>query len=111
MMPMHPLLRTAIWVSAAPLGLYTLFLGLGSIPFFQRQSVGRPQLGGGHGQRPTDVLSDLVRSFLYAHKIHTLWWADANQPEQFGFASWSNARVFRRCAFQTLTAPLLQRTR
>ncbi|SPQ24590.1 f0ecaa5f-2b09-4c8b-8d2c-b1ecef185439 [Thermothielavioides terrestris] len=48
-------------VVAAPLGLYVLFLGLSAIPYFQRH-------------------------FLYAHKIHTLWWGDINEPEQWGFA-------------------------
>ncbi|KAK3901566.1 Alpha/Beta hydrolase protein [Staphylotrichum tortipilum] len=44
-----------------PLGLYSLFLGLSAIPSFQR-------------------------NFLYAHKIHTLWWKDIDEPEQWGFA-------------------------
>ncbi|KAK0713977.1 Alpha/Beta hydrolase protein [Lasiosphaeria miniovina] len=48
-------------VVAVPLGLYSAFLGLGSIPFFQRH-------------------------FLYAHKIHTLWWHEINEPTQWGFA-------------------------
>ncbi|KAL2163343.1 hypothetical protein VTH06DRAFT_5400 [Thermothelomyces fergusii] len=48
-------------VLGLPLGLYTLFLGLSAIPYFQR-------------------------NFLYAHKIHTLWWGNINDPEQWGFA-------------------------
>ncbi|KAL2144903.1 hypothetical protein VTI28DRAFT_8364 [Corynascus sepedonium] len=48
-------------VLGLPLGLYTLFLSLSAIPYFQR-------------------------NFLYAHKIHTLWWGNINEPEQWGFA-------------------------
>ncbi|AEO59832.1 hypothetical protein MYCTH_2308400 [Thermothelomyces thermophilus ATCC 42464] len=50
-----------ILVLGLPLGLYTLFLSLSTIPYFQR-------------------------NFLYAHKIHTLWWGNINEPEQWGFA-------------------------
>lgn len=35
--PLHPALRSGIIAVAAPLGLYCIFLGLGVIPFFQRQ--------------------------------------------------------------------------
>lgn len=59
--PLHPALRSAFIAGVAPLGLYFVFLGLGVIPFFQRH-------------------------FLYAHKVHTLWWNDVNKPEQWGFA-------------------------
>ncbi|GKT92186.1 abhydrolase domain-containing protein [Colletotrichum tofieldiae] len=59
--PLSPMLRTAVWVVAAPLGLYFTFLALGATPFFQRH-------------------------FLYAHKINTLWWRDVNEPERWGFA-------------------------
>ncbi|KAK4154245.1 Alpha/Beta hydrolase protein [Chaetomidium leptoderma] len=45
----------------APLALYTLFLGLSAVPYFQR-------------------------NFIYAHKVHTLWWGNINKPEQWGFA-------------------------
>ncbi|KAL2133813.1 hypothetical protein VTI74DRAFT_1619 [Chaetomium olivicolor] len=48
-------------VVGLPLVLYILFLGLSAIPYFQR-------------------------NFLYAHKIHTLWWRNINEPEQWGFA-------------------------
>ncbi|KAM7194393.1 Alpha/Beta hydrolase protein [Rhypophila sp. PSN 637] len=44
-----------------PVGIYTLFLGLSAVPFFQRH-------------------------FLYAHKINTLFWHDVNKPEHWGFA-------------------------
>jgi hypothetical protein len=33
----------------------------------------------------------ILVSFLYAHKIHTLWWGDINEPEQWGFASQSTS--------------------
>ncbi|KAL2874075.1 hypothetical protein SGCOL_010756 [Colletotrichum sp. CLE4] len=59
--PLSPILRTAVWVVAAPLGLYFTFLALGATPFFQRH-------------------------FLYAHKINTLWWRDVDKPERWGFA-------------------------
>ncbi|KAF6823245.1 abhydrolase domain-containing protein [Colletotrichum musicola] len=59
--PLSPILRTAVWVVVAPLGLYFTFLALGATPFFQRH-------------------------FLYAHKINTLWWRGVNEPERFGFA-------------------------
>lgn len=36
-LPLHPLLRTAAWAAAGPLALYSLFIGLSIIPFFQRQ--------------------------------------------------------------------------
>jgi uncharacterized membrane protein YbhN (UPF0104 family) len=26
-------------------------------------------------------------SFLYAHRVHTLWWSDLDTPETWGFAS------------------------
>ncbi|KAL2024927.1 hypothetical protein VTK56DRAFT_3626 [Thermocarpiscus australiensis] len=48
-------------VVVLPLGLYSLFLCLGTIPCVQRNLV-------------------------YAHKVHTLWWKDINEPEQWGFA-------------------------
>lgn len=52
-------------VLGVPVAVYALFLGLSSIPFFQRQ-------------------------FLYAHNIHSLWWPGArkrtNQPQRYGFA-------------------------
>ncbi|KAK4121923.1 alpha/beta-hydrolase [Parathielavia appendiculata] len=48
-------------VVGVPLAVYSLFLGLASIPYFQR-------------------------NFLYAHKVHSLWWGDVNEPEQWGFA-------------------------
>ncbi|KAK0664631.1 Alpha/Beta hydrolase protein [Cercophora samala] len=52
-------------VLGVPVAIYALFLGLGSIAFFQRQ-------------------------FLYAHNFHTLWWPGArkriNQPQRYGFA-------------------------
>ncbi|KAK3313142.1 Alpha/Beta hydrolase protein [Apodospora peruviana] len=44
-----------------PVGIYSLFLGLSAVPFFQRH-------------------------FLYAHKINTLLWNDVNKPESWGFA-------------------------
>ncbi|CAM1504683.1 Fc.00g022740.m01.CDS01 [Cosmosporella sp. VM-42] len=59
--PLQQALRATAIAVAAPLGLYFIFLGLGSTPFFQRH-------------------------FLYAHKIHTLWWSDINNPEYWGFA-------------------------
>ncbi|KAK4197403.1 Alpha/Beta hydrolase protein [Triangularia verruculosa] len=52
-------------IFGVPVAVYALFLGLSSIPFFQRQ-------------------------FLYAHKFHSLWWPGArkkiNQPQRYGFA-------------------------
>ncbi|KAK3292848.1 Alpha/Beta hydrolase protein [Chaetomium fimeti] len=48
-------------VVGLPLGVYLVFLGLSAVPYFQR-------------------------NFLYAHKVHTLWWRDINKPEQWGFA-------------------------
>ncbi|KXX78664.1 Monoacylglycerol lipase ABHD12 [Madurella mycetomatis] len=48
-------------VVGVPLVVYILFLGLSAIPYFQRH-------------------------FLYAHKVHTLWWKDLDEPEQWGFA-------------------------
>ncbi|KAL2211196.1 alpha/beta-hydrolase [Sarocladium strictum] len=51
----------AVAVAAFPIGLYTVFLGLGSTPFFQRH-------------------------FLYAHKINTLAWNNLLLPEKWGFA-------------------------
>ncbi|KAH7018381.1 Alpha/Beta hydrolase protein [Microdochium trichocladiopsis] len=59
--------RGATWPSvliaglAAPFVLYITFIGLGSIPFFQRH-------------------------FLYAHKINTLFWHDLDCPEYWAFA-------------------------
>jgi len=59
--------RSAAWPSAlvaglaAPFVLYITFIGLGSIPFFQRH-------------------------FLYAHKINTLFWHDLDRPEYWNFA-------------------------
>ena len=35
--PLQPALRATAIAVAAPLGLYCIFLGLGSTPFFQRQ--------------------------------------------------------------------------
>lgn len=49
------------FIACAFLALYLLFLILGSIPYFQRH-------------------------FLYAHKIHTLWWHKIDRPEYWGFA-------------------------
>jgi hypothetical protein len=40
--PLHPALRTSIWVVAAPLALYSVFISLAMIPFFQRQWVFAP---------------------------------------------------------------------
>ncbi|KAK4172955.1 Alpha/Beta hydrolase protein [Triangularia setosa] len=52
-------------ILGVPVAVYSLFLGLASIPFFQRQ-------------------------FLYAHNIHSLWWPRSrkkiNQPQRYGFA-------------------------
>ncbi|KAK4102368.1 alpha/beta-hydrolase [Parathielavia hyrcaniae] len=48
-------------VVGVPLAIYISFLGLVSIPYIQR-------------------------NFLYAHKVHSLWWRDINEPEQWGFA-------------------------
>ncbi|KAK0735996.1 Alpha/Beta hydrolase protein [Apiosordaria backusii] len=52
-------------VVGVPVAVYAVFLGLSSIPFFQRQ-------------------------FLYAHNIHSLWRPGArrkiNQPQRYGFA-------------------------
>lgn len=35
--PLHPTLRLGLIAAAAPFGVYIVFLGLGIIPFFQRQ--------------------------------------------------------------------------
>ncbi|KAK0610189.1 Alpha/Beta hydrolase protein [Bombardia bombarda] len=48
-------------VLGLPLVLYITFLGLSAIPLFQR-------------------------NFLYAHKIHTLWWSNLWHPVSWGFA-------------------------
>jgi len=57
----HPAALTVLYLLAALLGLYLLFIFLAVIPFFQKQ-------------------------FLYAHNIHTLLWNDVNKPEKWGFA-------------------------
>ncbi|KAL1837170.1 hypothetical protein VTJ49DRAFT_4180 [Mycothermus thermophilus] len=48
-------------VVAVPFIVYFGFLGLVTIPWFQR-------------------------NVIYAHKIHSLWWGNINEPEQWGFA-------------------------
>ncbi|CAN8101029.1 unnamed protein product [Discula destructiva] len=55
--------QKAFWAFAAlgPVALYGIVIGLLGIPFFQRHA-------------------------LYAHKIHTLWWNDVDEPEKWGFA-------------------------
>jgi abhydrolase domain-containing protein 12 len=60
--PWQPFVWTGVSAVAAPLALYTLFIGLSMNPFFQRH-------------------------FLYAHRVHTLWWTDLDTPEHWGFAS------------------------
>ncbi|KAJ9150201.1 Abhydrolase domain-containing protein 12B [Pleurostoma richardsiae] len=58
-----PSSNKAYWAFAAlaPLALYLLFIGLAMIPFFQRHAI-------------------------YAHRFHTLWWTDVDEPEKWGFA-------------------------
>ncbi|KAK0611798.1 Alpha/Beta hydrolase protein [Immersiella caudata] len=56
----HPAFAIGI-IACVFLALYLTFLVLGSIPFFQRH-------------------------FLYAHKVHTLWWHKIDRPEYWGFA-------------------------
>ncbi|KAK4227313.1 Monoacylglycerol lipase ABHD12 [Podospora fimiseda] len=66
----------AVGITAAvPLAIYSLFLGLAAIPFFQRH-------------------------FLYAHKFSTIWLpgTNLNKPEKWGFAK-NQATPF------TLTTP------
>jgi abhydrolase domain-containing protein 12 len=58
----HPLVWTGISAVAGPVALYSLFIGLSMTPFFQRH-------------------------FVYAHRIHTLWWTNLDEPETWGFAS------------------------
>ncbi|KAK5657436.1 hypothetical protein OQA88_3008 [Cercophora sp. LCS_1] len=67
-------------ILGTPLALYLTFLGLGSTAFFQRH-------------------------FLYAHKIHTLWFHDINKPEKWGFAK-NQVTPFslKTCDDQTLYA-------
>lgn len=33
------------------------------------------------------MFTDTRNSALYAHKFHTLWWNDVEDPEKWGFAS------------------------
>lgn len=56
--------QKAYWALAAlgPFALYAAIIGLLGIPFLQRQAV-------------------------YAHRFHTLWWHDVDEPEKWGFAS------------------------
>ncbi|ROW14177.1 hypothetical protein VPNG_04281 [Cytospora leucostoma] len=53
----------AFWAFAAlgPFAIYGVILALLGIPFIQKQA-------------------------LYAHRIHTLWWNDVQEPEKWGFA-------------------------
>ncbi|KAK0725216.1 Alpha/Beta hydrolase protein [Lasiosphaeris hirsuta] len=44
-----------------PVALYLTFIALSGIPYFQRH-------------------------FLYAHKVHSLWFYDPDEPEYYGFA-------------------------
>ncbi|KAK5992499.1 Lysophosphatidylserine lipase ABHD12-like protein [Cladobotryum mycophilum] len=59
--PLHPLLKRSLWITVAPLIVYTVFIGLAAIPIVQKH-------------------------LLYAHKINSLWWTDTNAPEAWGFA-------------------------
>ncbi|KAF7559683.1 hypothetical protein G7046_g4475 [Stylonectria norvegica] len=67
---LHPAVKAVIAVVSVPLGTYCLFLALGMTPFFQKH-------------------------FIYAHKIHTLYWSNINNPQKWGFA--------RPCYLFTLT--------
>ena len=80
------LIRTASLAVLGPLALYTVFWSLAVIPFFQRQYV-----ASSHEPGNISALANLPASFLYAHKINTLFWHDLNKPEYWGFASQSHA--------------------
>ncbi|KKA29856.1 hypothetical protein TD95_000431 [Thielaviopsis punctulata] len=51
---------SVVVITLLPLAVYAVFLGIGSIPFFQRH-------------------------FIYAHKINSLLFDDLNTPEAWGF--------------------------
>lgn len=77
---------TPTLVVGVPLALYVVFLGLSSIPVFQRKYGTANSLF----HKPVTDLVSHSPSFLYAHKVHTLWWGDINEPEQWGFSSQSS---------------------
>lgn len=55
------IVRPILIVVLGPFALYLGFLAISATPFFQRH-------------------------FVYAHKIHTLWWNDVREPQTWGFA-------------------------
>jgi hypothetical protein len=82
MSAIHPAVESTLIVTAtiilSLLALYFFFLLCLCVPWIQRQS-------------------------LYAHNIHTSWWHNLDDPEDFGFASKISSRsnpLILKCVYR-----------
>lgn len=58
-----------------------------SLPFWEFHSSNDSEYARLFTELLLPVLLTYENSALYAHKFHTLWWNDVEEPEKWGFAS------------------------